>query len=247
MNDRLFAKIIRRRDVLALFRATGTALFVVGCTSKKSSFAQTSTNKTVLPNCIVTPKQTEGPYFVDEKLNRSDIRLDPTDGKIVEGIPLQLTLRVSGVGNNSCTPVAGAIVDIWHCDAMGVYSDVTDRSFDTVGKKFLRGYQVTDNNGAVKFTTIYPGWYPGRTVHIHFKVRAADTSGQSYEFTSQLYFDDAVSDRIYTQPPYANKGKRNQTNEQDGIFQRGGESLLLSLTENQQGVAATFDIGLQMG
>jgi protocatechuate 3,4-dioxygenase beta subunit len=247
MNDRKLAKIISRREVLALFRATGTALVVVGCTSKKSSFAQTSTNKTTLPNCIVSPEQTEGPYFVDEKLNRSDIRTDPSDGKVVEGVPLQLTLRVSGVGSDRCRPISGATVDIWHCNALGVYSDVTDRSFDTVGKKFLRGYQVTDANGAVKFTTIYPGWYQGRTVHIHFKVRTAATSGQSYEFTSQLYFDDAVSDRIYKQMPYASIGQRDQTNEQDGIFQRGGDKLLLSLTENQQGVAATFDIGLQMG
>ena len=246
MNDRKLAKIISRREVLALSRATITALFVVGCTSKKSSLAQTSTNKTTLPNCIVSPEQTEGPYFVDEKLNRSDIRTDPSDGKVVDGVPLQLTLRVSGVENDRCTPISGAIVDIWHCDALGVYSDVTDRSFDTVGKKFLRGYQVTDNNGTVKFTTIYPGWYQGRTVHIHFKVRAAAASVPSYEFTSQLYFDDAVSDRIYTQPPYASIGERTQTNEQDGIFQQGGDKLMLSVTENQQGYAATFDIGLQM-
>ena len=245
MNDRILAKIISRREVFALSRAAITALFVVGCTSKKSSFAQTSTNKTTLPNCIVSPEQTEGPYFVDEKLNRSDIRTDPSDG-IVDGVPLQLTLRVSGVENDHCMPISGAIVDIWHCDALGVYSDVTDRSFDTVGKKFLRGYQVTDNNGTVKFTTIYPGWYQGRTVHIHFKVRTAAALVPSYEFTSQLYFDDAVSDRVYTQLPYASIGKRTQTNEQDGIFQRGGDKLMLSVTENKQGYAATFDIGLQM-
>ncbi len=246
MSDRQVG-ILSRRDVLALFRATGTAIFVVGCTSRKSSFAQTSTNKTTLPKCIVSPEQTEGPYFVDEKLNRSDIRLDPADGKIKDGVPLQLTLRVSGVRNTSCTPVAGAIVDIWHCDALGVYSDVTDRSFNTVGKKFLRGYQVTDANGTVQFTTIYPGWYQGRTPHIHFKVRTTATSGQSYEFTSQLYFDDAISDRVYKQMPYVSKGQSSQTNEQDGIFQQGGNQLMLSLKENPQGgYAATFDIGLQM-
>jgi len=246
MSDRQVGKILSRRDVLALFRATGTAIFVVGCTSRKSSFAQTSTNKTTLPNCIVSPEQTEGPYFVDEKLNRSDIRLDPADGKIKDGVPLQLTLRVSGVRNTSCTPVAGAIVDIWHCDALGVYSDVTDRSFNTVGKKFLRGYQVTDANGIVQFTTIYPGWYQGRTPHIHFKVRTTAASGQNYEFTSQLYFDEAISDRVYTQMPYVSKG-HSQTNEQDGIFQQGGNQLMLSLKENPQGgYAATFDIGLQM-
>ncbi|KJH72827.1 intradiol ring-cleavage dioxygenase [Aliterella atlantica] len=246
MSDRQHSKIIRRRDVLALLRATGTAIFVVGCTSRKSTLAQT-TNSSTLPKCIVSPEQTEGPYFVDEKLNRSDIRLDPSDGEVKAGVPLQLTLQVSSASNTSCTPIAGAIVDIWHCDALGVYSDVTDRSFDTVGKKFLRGYQVTDANGNVRFTTIYPGWYQGRTPHIHFKVRTNPTSGQSYEFTSQLYFDDAVSDRVYTQAPYASKGQRTEGNEQDGIFRRGGEQLLLSLTENPQGgYTATFDIGLQL-
>lgn len=246
MRFRQLAKTISRRDMLTLSRATITAIFVAGCTSRKLGFAQTSTAKTTLPKCIVSPEQTEGPYFVDEKLNRSDIRFDPTDSKMKNGVPLQLTLRVSSVGNTGCTPIADAIVDIWHCDALGVYSDVTDRRFDTVGKKFLRGYQVTDNNGTVQFITIYPGWYQGRTVHIHFKVRTAANSGQSYEFTSQLYFDDAVSDRIYTQPPYASIGERTQTNEQDGIFQRGGDKLMLSLTENPQGgYAATFDIGLQ--
>lgn len=243
MRFRQLAKTISRRDMLALSRATIAAIFVAGCTSRKSGFAQTST-KTTLPKCIVTPEQTEGPYFVDEKLNRSDIRTDPADG-ILDGIPLQLTLRVSGVEDTGCTPIANAIVDIWHCDALGVYSDVTDRSFDTVSKKFLRGYQVTDVNGTVQFTTIYPGWYQGRTTHIHFKVRTTAKSEQSHEFTSQLYFDDAVSDRVYAQPPYANKGQGTQTNEQDGIFQRGGNQLLLLLTENQQGYAATFDIGLQ--
>ncbi len=231
MSDRQLARIISRRDMLALFRAI-TALFIVGCTSKKSSFAQVSTDKTTLPGCIVSPEQTEGPYFVDEKLNRSDIRFDSADGKVVEGVPLQLTLRVSGVGENGCTPVAGAIIDVWHCDALGVYSDVTDRSFDTVGKKFLRGYQVTDASGTVQFTTIYPGWYQGRTPHIHFKVRTTATPEQSYEFTSQLYFDDAVSDRVYSQMPYASQGKRTKDNQQDGIFQRGGNQLMLSVTEN---------------
>lgn len=252
MDDRQVGRILSRREILALFRATGTAILVVGCTSRKPNSAQAlntlpaSTAKAALPGCIVSPEQTEGPYFVDEKLNRSDIRLDPADGKVADGVPLNLKLRVSRVGSSGCTPVAGAIVDIWHCDALGVYSDVVDRSFNTVGKKFLRGYQVTDANGTVQFATIYPGWYQGRTTHIHFKVRAPGTSERSYEFTSQLYFDDAVSDRVYTQTPYSTKGKRTESNAQDGIYQRGGDQLMLSLAEDTQGYAATFDIGLQM-
>jgi protocatechuate 3,4-dioxygenase beta subunit len=199
-----------------------------------------------IPSCVVRPEQTEGPYFVDDKLNRSDIRPDPSDGSVKAGVPLQLRFNVSQVSSNGCTPLSGATVDIWHCDALGIYSDVTDPSFSTVGKKFLRGYQVTDANGTVQFTTIYPGWYQGRTVHIHFKIRTAATSGKSSEFTSQLYFDDSISDKVHAQAPYASKGQRTLKNTGDGIFRGGGDQLLLTLVEANQGYAATFDIGLQM-
>ncbi|MEP0859677.1 twin-arginine translocation pathway signal protein, partial [Trichocoleus sp. DQ-U1] len=140
----------------------------------------------------------------------------------------------------------GATVDIWHCDALGVYSDVRDFNGDTQGQKFLRGYQVTDANGTAEFVTIYPGWYPGRTVHIHFKIRTDSASGRGSEFTSQLYFDDALTDQIYAQSPYAAKGQRTQRNDGDGIFQDGGEELMLQLTQDAQGYVGTFDIGLQM-
>ena len=229
---------------------------LVVCIPRKSSFAQAQTSESVpasstadsatLPECVVSPQQTEGPYFVDEKLNRSDIRSDPADGSVKEGVPLQLTLRVSLIGSTGCTPLADAIVDIWHCDALGVYSDVADPSFSTVGKKFLRGYQVTDADGTVQFTTIYPGWYQGRTVHMHFKVRTDGTSGQSYEFTSQLYFDDSITDQVHLRSPYADKGQRTLKNAGDGIFNGGGDQLLLALTETSPGYAGSFNIGLQM-
>ncbi|MBW4572713.1 MAG: intradiol ring-cleavage dioxygenase [Tolypothrix carrinoi HA7290-LM1] len=246
-NNRQLSQILSRREALALFRAGVTAMLVVGCIPRKSSTAQASStaNNATKPACVVSPEQTEGPYFVDEKLNRSDIRSDPSDGSMKDGVPLQLTLRVSQVSSTSCTPLKGAIVDIWHCDALGVYSDVNDRSFSTVGKKFLRGYQVTDAQGTVEFTTIYPGWYPGRTVHIHFKVRTDATSQKSYEFTSQLYFDDSITDRVHAQTPYASKGQRTLKNAQDGIFQDGGNQLLLTPTKTSRLLAATFDIGLQ--
>ncbi|MGI2906000.1 intradiol ring-cleavage dioxygenase [Tolypothrix sp. VBCCA 56010] len=240
-------RLLSRREALALFRAGVTAMLVVGCIPKKSSTAQASStaNDTTKPGCIVSPEQTEGPYFVDEKLNRSDIRSDPSDGSVKDGVPLELTLRVSQISSTSCIPLTGATVDIWHCDALGIYSDVNDPSFSTVGKKFLRGYQVTNAQGTVEFTTIYPGWYPGRTVHIHFKVRTNATSQKSYEFTSQLYFDDSITDQVHAQTPYASKGQRTMKNAQDGIFKDGGDQLLLTPTKTSQGYAATFDIGLQ--
>jgi protocatechuate 3,4-dioxygenase beta subunit len=197
---------------------------------------------------VVRPEETEGPYFVDEKLNRSDIRSDPTDGSVREGVPLALTFIVSSVGGGGCTPLQGASVDVWHCDAAGVYSDVTDNGaggFSTVGQKFLRGYQVTDADGKAAFTTIYPGWYSGRTVHIHFKIRTTDSAGKAYDFTSQLYFDDALTDQVFAQAPYSAKGERNTRNAQDGIYADGGDQLLLELTRQGDGYAATFDIGLQ--
>ena len=198
--------------------------------------------------CIVRPQQAEGPYFVDEKLNRSDIRSEPADGAVKDGVALRLAFRLSRLNDSSCNPLAGATVDVWQCDALGVYSDVRDinGAFDTRGKKFLRGYQVTDTNGNAEFVTLYPGWYPGRTVHIHFKIRTDAAAQHGHEFTSQLYFDDALTDQIHAQAPYAKKGQRTLRNEEDSVFRQGGNELILRLTKEEPGYAATFDIGLQV-
>ncbi|RJF95090.1 intradiol ring-cleavage dioxygenase [Noviherbaspirillum saxi] len=231
-------QVSRRKAIMML----GAAMLVSRAT------AQSDARQSRRPACILTPEQTEGPYFVDDRLNRSDIRTDPAGGTVRAGVPLALTLRVLAVRGTGCTPVSGAMVDVWHCDADGVYSDVTDPRFDTSGKKFLRGYQITDDGGVVRFLTIYPGWYPGRTVHIHFKVRiqpTSPTSSRPYEFTSQLYFDDAITDRVLAQAPYARNGRRRQTNDTDGLFRRGGRQLILPLLENGPGYAGSFDIGVQ--
>lgn len=226
--------------------ATVTAPASATATAEASATATPTSSPTPSTlSCVVRPEETEGPYFVDEMLDRSDIRSDPADGSVKEGVPLQLAFRVAQLNGSACTPLAGATVDVWHCDALGIYSDVSDPSFNTVGQMFLRGYQVTDANGAAQFTTIYPGWYQGRTVHIHFKIRAV-VAGQSYEFTSQLYFDDALTDQVHAQQPYASKGQRTLRNDGDGIFQGGGDQLLLALTALGQGYATTFDIGLQI-
>src|SRR5262249_32715430 len=127
-------------------------------------------NTGAVPACVVRPEVTEGPYYVDEDLVRSDIRADPTTGAVKEGTQFVVSFNVSQVSSGSCTPLSGAVVDVWHCDATGAYSDVTDPGFDTKGQKWLRGSQTTDANGKASFTTIYPGWYSGRAVHIHYKV-----------------------------------------------------------------------------
>lgn len=196
--------------------------------------------------CVVRPEQTEGPYFVDERLNRSDIRADPAGGRVKPGTPLNLAVVISRTNAGGCQSIEGAQVDIWHCDALGVYSDVDDPSFNTLGQKFLRGYQVTDARGEAKFLTIYPGWYPGRTVHIHIKVRTAPQTQRGYAFTSQMYFPDALTDQVHAQPPYAAKGQRRARNEDDRIFRRGGDQLMLSPTPAAVGYAATFAVTLRI-
>lgn len=193
-----------------------------------------------VPSCIVRPEVTEGPYYVAEDLNRSDVRSDPGTGAVKDGALLTLTFNVAQVAANGCTPLAGAKVEIWHCDAAGVYSDVNDPGFSTKGQRFLRGYQLTDANGRATFTTIYPGWYRGRAVHIHFKI---GTAGNRV-FTSQLFFDDALSDQVFAQAPYAGKGRREVLNARDGIYKR---ELLLTTAQAGQGYAASFDIGIQRG
>lgn len=198
------------------------------------------------PNCVLTPRQTEGPYFVDERLRRSDIRSDPAGGPVQPGIPLALTLRVLAVDGARCAPLPGAVVDVWHCDAAGAYSAVDDPHFNTAGKSFLRGYQISDAGGAVRFLTIYPGWYPGRAVHIHFKVRAKDASGRDAELTSQLYFDDALTARVHAQAPYSGRSGRAPRNDADGIFRQGGRQLMLAPVPQGEGYAAVFDVGLRI-
>lgn len=159
---------------------------------------------------------------------------------------LELVFLVSKISDAGCIPLPNATIDVWHCDAAGVYSDVSDPGFNTIGRKFLRGYQVTDADGLARFTTIYPGWYPGRTVHIHFKIRKATESGSRYEFTSQLFFDDGLSDRVFAQQPYATKGERTLRNEGDQIFIESGNMLTLPVDEGVGGLVSNFDIGLQL-
>jgi protocatechuate 3,4-dioxygenase beta subunit len=267
-DDRQVGRLLSRREVLLLMGGAGLAL-AVGCsddskasptaTSGSKSAVSTPTRPAVLasgatvtagsataPSCVVVPVLTEGPYFVDEKIERSDIRSDPSDNSVRDGAPLRLAFNVSSVGDGACTPLKGATIDVWHCDAAGVYSDVQDPGFSTKGKRFLRGYQTTDAAGTAQFLTIYPGWYQGRTVHIHFKIRNAKSGGGTFEFRSQLFFDDGFTDQVFAQSPYKEKGIRTLRNDGDMIYRDGGDQLLLDVKKTSDGYAATFDIGLKM-
>ncbi len=240
--------------VLALFALKGRDF--VGLT-----FAQTATPAATLEptalDCVASPSMTEGPYFVDEMLKRVDIRTDPTDNTVKQGVPLNLQITVFNVNGNACSPLKGAQIDIWHCDATGLYSD--EAANNTVGKKFLRGYQLTDDSGLVNFTTIYPGWYRGRTVHIHGKVRTFSADGtQSYAFNTQLFFDDKLTDQIHAQAPYNAHGNRDTTNATDMVYNGTdagaatpdahdlGEKMLLTLTKDGEGYAAKLNIGVDL-
>jgi len=247
-DDKQIGRILSRREVLALLGVAGAGVVASRVRAQAgldrvASIAPAGANW--VPACVVTPAQTEGPYFIDEKLNRVDIRSDPGTGKVSEGSPLDLEMRVFRVANGACEPMAGAMVDVWQCDAMGVYSDVRDMNgfFNTAGQKFLRGYQLTDASGVAKFTTVYPGWYQGRSVHIHFKVRST-TGGRNLEFTSQLYFDDAFTDKVYARSPYSAKTGTRTPNDRDGIYRQGGRQLMLTVEERGAGYGGVFDIGM---
>jgi protocatechuate 3,4-dioxygenase beta subunit len=254
-DDAPVGHILSRREVLTLLGGS-SAMLLAACapggalasptpsgTAAATSAATATSAPTAaatvatLPSCIVRPALTEGPYFVDAKLDRTDIRSDPTSGVVRPGVPLTLNFLVSRVTGSACVALDGAMVDVWHCDALGAYSDVENAR----GQKFLRGFQKTDASGSAKFTTIYPGWYQGRAVHIHFKIRPTSAS----EFTSQLFFEDALSTEVFAQAPYSQKGTQGITrNAQDGIFQRSQGKLTLSVTKSGNTYAATFDIGI---
>ncbi|HEY0230844.1 MAG TPA: hypothetical protein VGC55_06315 [Dokdonella sp.] len=192
--------------------------------------------------CVLAPELTIGPYFVDEHLNRSDITEGSSDIFIADAVPLALTINALSPAAG-CVPLAGVQIDLWHCHAGGLYSD--EAANGTLGQTWLRGYQVTDANGNVSFATVYPGWYPGRTIHIHLMARWFDAGGNTtYEFTTQLFFDEAVNDAVMAKAPYNSRGARTTTNSSDSIF---SSSMLMATQGNGDGsYHAAISIGLDL-
>ncbi|MXX66917.1 MAG: intradiol ring-cleavage dioxygenase [Chloroflexi bacterium] len=191
------------------------------------------------PVCVLTPRATEGPFHFDTKLVRRDIIEDRA------GIPLHMAVRVVAVDSN-CEPLQGAFVDLWHADAAGAYSGYPGQpgGLDTSGQTFLRGIQITDVDGIVRFDTIYPGWYPGRAVHIHFKVHYENNS----YLTSQFYFPDEISDRVFKRPPYSDRPNRAIRNADDSVLRIDSAegNLLASITEDSAGHFGEFTVGLAL-
>jgi protocatechuate 3,4-dioxygenase beta subunit len=194
--------------------------------------------------CRLTPEQTEGPYYIDVDQIRSDIREDRL------GTPLRVAARVMDV--DGCTPVKDAVFEIWHCDAGGLYSGFEQASRGSGGgpgrgsrggssstdqTRYLRGAQVTDAEGIATITTIYPGWYQGRTVHIHAKVQLSNAKA----LTTQLYFDDTVSEEVFATAPYSERKGRSTFNRDDNIY---GSETTLTVTKDGAGYLGLITIGL---
>ena len=179
--------------------------------------------------CWLTPEETEGPFYFDPNLVRQNI----TEGKT--GVPLHLTLNVV---DENCNPLPNVLVDVWHTDKDGLYSGYGNTS----GQTFLRGTQLSDAEGKVRFETIYPGWYPGRATHIHFKAR---TSQATY-VTSQFAFPDSVNDAVYATESYADRGSNPISNAEDGIFHNATPQYLLVTVapDGQGGQNGTFTMGI---
>jgi protocatechuate 3,4-dioxygenase beta subunit len=188
-----------------------------------------------LATCALTPEQTAGPFPLDEQFVRRDI----TEGH--PGHPLRLGLRVVDA---SCAPVGGAAVEVWHADATGDYSAFADNGGgkdEAEGTTFLRGTQTAGEDGIVEFATVYPGWYPGRAVHIHVKVHV----GGDEVHTGQLFFRDAFTDAVYKRAPYKARGERSMRNAGDSIYGSGGSRSLLAMTTVGKGYVGAIDMGVR--
>ena len=186
LDDRLVGRLLSRRAALHLLGAGGFGVL------SSATVLSAQDAPAMAAQCVVRPEMTEGPYFLDKRGMRADIRAEASTGARKPGVPLGLGFAVSQVAAGMCSPLSNAVVDVWQCDAVGAYSGVVDPRFppDTVKQGFLRGALQTDASGAARFMTIYPGWYSGRAVHIHFKIRTVAAGAQADEFTSQLFLPE---------------------------------------------------------
>jgi protocatechuate 3,4-dioxygenase beta subunit len=256
-NQGPYQGVLSRRDALALAFGTGAA-FAVGCSSSGDTSGGPSDARTDASDldaatgtgseagasdasdagaCAVTPEGEIGPYFADDSasgFNRSNIlsNLDGTDTQAGVGLTLTVTVLDAQKG---CAPYEGAQIDIWHCNASGVYSDIDGEGTST--EQWCRGYQVTDASGKVTFVTIVPGWYEGRTTHIHLRLRSTYSEASSTSDgtnTTQCFFDQTLVDTLYTTvSPYSAHGVNTTTNAADHVYaQEESGANLLTLTGN---------------
>jgi protocatechuate 3,4-dioxygenase beta subunit len=223
-------KLTRRGSILKLGGLLAGAFGAGALESEPSEGAGPAAVASGAVSCVLTPEQTEGPYYIPNEAVRRNI---------TEGRPgTTLLLRAFVVNASTCRPVKGAAVDVWHADAGGVYSGFGQGAGN---RTFMRGIQRTNAKGLALFRTVYPGWYPGRTVHIHVKVHL----GGNVVHTGQLYFPDAVTDAVYRKTPYSSRPNREVRNAADAIFRNGGSRSMLAVRRSRSGVyVATIRMGV---
>ncbi len=239
---------ISRRQAIGMLAVAGAGA-MLGCGGgTKTTTTTTTTTTGSSTSCTVTPEGEEGPYFVDDsatRFNRSDI-LSNLDGSDTQsGIPLTLSIYVYD-SEKSCAAMAGVQVDIWHCNASGIYSAEDVES--TTGETWLRGYQLTDANGLATFVTIFPGWYQGRTTHVHLRLRSTyDSTSTGGTNTTQLFFPQDTIDTINTTiSPYSAEGTNPTTNATDHVYsgEVEGANVLTLSGDTTNGFTATAKINL---
>jgi protocatechuate 3,4-dioxygenase beta subunit len=226
---------MRRREMVALSAGALASVALYACGADEDEEAESvAAEATTVPDCVLTPEQEEGPFYI----GLAQVRRDIVEGR--PGVPLVLALTV--VDSDSCQPIRDAAVDIWHCDALGVYSgELTEGS---EGEAYLRGIQLTDASGLAEFATVYPGQYPGRTTHIHLKVHlggrqsAGAYSGGHVSHTGQLFTSDRHDAEVFALAPYNGNTTEITPRDADVIYRdQGGSSSVLALARAGESLA----------
>jgi protocatechuate 3,4-dioxygenase beta subunit len=241
METKIKRGAVTRRRALGLAGVAGAA-YVAGPLRPfgNGSAPAADPESAAAATCVLAPEVTEGPYWVDVREKRSDVRAGQ------EGVPLTLSFYVYR-SDDGCAPEQGAVVDIWHCNAAGLYSD--ESSNRTAGETWLRGYQETDAAGLATFTTVFPGWYAGRAVHIHVRVRTFSGSATTYDFTTQVFFSEEDIAKVYAVSPYSSHGTEpDVANSADMIYGQevsAGNVLMPTLSgSTAAGLSGSVGIGL---
>jgi len=226
---------MRRREMVGLSAGALASLALYRCGAGDEVLTRSATEAARAKlDCVLTPEQDEGPFYIDLGQVRQDIVEDRA------GVPLALALTV--VDAETCKPIRDAAVDIWHCDALGTYSG--EPTEGTEGETYLRGIQLTDRNGLAEFATIYPGQYPGRTTHIHVKVHTGGRrgdgaySGGHASHTGQLFTSDRLDAEVFALAPYNRNTGEIAPRGGDAIYRvQGGSSSVLDLAPAGSGLA----------
>ena len=233
-----------------------------GSSSSDSGSSGGSTSSGTCPSSEIA-SETGGPYPADGSnstngstvdvlslsgILRSDIRSNVGESTVLSGVPLTLTLTLSNL-NQSCAAIEGAAVYIWHCDKDGEYSAYNaTANGNHVGETYLRGVQLTDTNGQVSFTTVYPGWYTGRITHIHAEVYLdGNYASGTPDKTTQFAFPQSVTTEVYASSLYATHGQNTSVTSfsADNVFSDGTDTEMLTLSgDTSSGYTATLTLGL---